>query len=461
MRRLSSARARGYPLRPGTAPNPVSNEAKRLSCDRRAFLATGALAFGTACATNSGAGRAPTSAAILDADAERQDLFAHVADQSASVAPITSAERRERRARLSRALSSAGADALICEPGPTLTHLAGIAWGKSERLFALIVLADGSHFWLVPSFEEARARALIDADDGPRGALVTWREDEHAIAPLAAELRTRRVERLLVEPQIRYVFAERLSRALAPARVESGENAIVELRGTKDLHELAILRRANELTQSAIREVARTLAPGVTSAEIGARMDLVHTRLGMRSPWNLSLIGPAAALPHGNGAGVPLARGDVLLIDTGAALHGYQSDITRTWTFDAEPDAEVARVWHSVRDAQQAAFDAIEPGVIARTIDARARELLTARGFGSGYSAFTHRLGHGIGLEGHEDPYFDGGNETVLARGMTLSVEPGLYFPGRFGVRIEDIVAVTHDGAERFGTWQRGPGSPE
>src|SRR4029078_3196477 len=127
------------------------------------------------------------------------------------------------------------------------------------------------------------------------------------------------------------------------------------------------------------------------------------------------------------------------------------SDISRTWTFGALPEGEVDRVWHVVRDAQKRAFDAIAPGVVAKTIDACARDWIASQGYGPGYAKFTHRLGHGIGMEGHEDPYFDGGSDVVLASGMTLSNEPGIYLPGRFGVRIEDIVLVTDGGADVFG----------
>ena len=180
----------------------------------------------------------------------------------------------------------------------------------------------------------------------------------------------------------------------------------------------------------------------------------------MRSPWNLSLVGPAAALPHGESTPRKLQNGDVLLIDTGASLHGYQSDITRTWIFGDAPNVEAERVWQCVRDTQRAAIDAIRPGVEARTIDTLARSFVASRGFDGGYREFTHRLGHGIGVEGHEDPYFDGGDRTVLRPGMTLSVEPGLYFEGRFGVRIEDIVAVTDAGARLFGREQASARAP-
>ena len=183
-------------------------------------------------------------------------------------------------------------------------------------------------------------------------------------------------------------------------------------------------------------------------------------RLGLRNTWDLSLIGPAAAYPHGENRALAIAPGELLLVDTGGSLHDYQSDTTRTWVVEGAPDAERLRAWHAVRDAQRRAFDALRPGVRCGEIDRIARASLVDAGFASGYEHFTHRLGHGIGMEGHEDPYFDSGSQVVLESGMTLSNEPGIYLLGRFGVRLEDIVVVTADGADHFGSWQAGPGSP-
>jgi len=235
---------------------------------------------------------------------------------------------------------------------------------------------------------------------------------------------------------------------------------LIALRGRKDAHELALLRKANELTQQAIVAVSERLEPGLTGREIGEMIGHAHRRLGFVGAWNLSLIGPAAAYPHGENRSIALERGDVVLIDTGGSFHGYQSDNTRSWVFDAEPSNEVEKVWNTVRDAQQRAFEAIAPGVECRAIDRVARDVIDAAGYGPGYATFTHRLGHGIGMQGHEDPYFDGGSEVVLQPGMTLSDEPGIYLLEKFGVRIEDIVVVTEDGADHFGSWQASPRSP-
>ncbi len=424
---------------------------------RRRFLAAAGLAAGLpACAAVRG-----TRAAADAAPARTEDLFAHLADQRGTVAPISPAERAARRKRLANVLAAQGLDAILVEPGPTMAWLTGVSWGKSERLFAFVGTADGAHAWVVPAFEASKARQQIDAPDGPGGSLVTWEEHERPAPVLAAVLRERRLERIAIEPQVRWIFADQLATALGRERLASGHPVVFALRARKDEHELALMRRASELTQLAIREVAATLRPGLTGADIAQRMAAAHQGLGMRSPWALCLIGAAAALPHGDRHDVALERGSVLLIDTGASLHGYQSDTTRTWVVDGAPEAEFARAWHSVRDAQMRAFEMIAPGVRCADVDARARAALVAQGWPGGYGVLTHRLGHGIGMEGHEDPYFDGGSDVVLESGMTLSDEPGIYLPGRFGVRIEDIVAVAESGADHFGTWQRRETSPE
>ncbi len=373
---------------------------------------------------------------------------------------ITPEERAARRTRLAGLLRQARVDAYLAESGATLEWLTGVRWGRSERLFALCVLADGSHFWVVPAFEVGKARLSIDKQSGPGGEILAWEEHEYFEAPLAEALRRRGVDRVAVEPALRHGFVARLGTQIGIQRLLDGHALLIQLRAAKSPAELAILRSASERTQWAIERVGEQLAPGMDGAAIAQLMALAHARVGMTNSWCLGLLGPAAALPHGDSDQRRIETGTVILVDTGATLLSYQSDTTRTWAFDGACGLEFERAWNAVRDAQRAAFEALRPGREAREIDAIARARLVERGYAGGYEHFTHRLGHGIGVEGHEDPYFDGGSRVVLAEGMTLSNEPGLYFPGRFGVRIEDIVAITASGADHFGGWQAGPQSP-
>lgn len=445
--------------------------------DRRALLGAGsALLLGACAAGARGAPSArpdPSSTRAADARAALHERLADLRADDAEPPAIDAADRAARRARLGRLLAEHGLDAYVCEPGPTLTYLANVAWGRSERLFALVVLADGSAFWLVPAFEEAKARQSIDGTStapGPGGEVVTWREDEYAAPPLCAALRARGVKRLAVDPAFRFGFVERIAQAAradagfaalaAQGAIVSGADVLVHLRGRKEEKELALLRRASELTKRALERIAHELRPGLLGADVGALVAAAHERLGFSGSWSLPLVGAAAALPHGDAGTTALGDGEVLLVDCGGTRRGYQSDVTRTWVPFGAPSADVERAWRDVRDAQRAAFDAIRPGVRCRDVDAAARALVEARGWPGGFGVFTHRLGHGIGLEGHEDPYFDGASEVALEAGMTLTNEPGIYLPGRFGIRIEDEIVVTRDGAEVFGAWQSGPRSP-
>ena len=388
------------------------------------------------------------------------DEFSELPDLRPMVSPIRAEERAGRRKRLQGLLAEAGLHAYVCEGGPTLSYLAGISWGKSERTFALVVLADGRHFWICPAFEAEKARLSIEKEGGPGGEIVTWEEHEYAFAPLAAALRRAGATRVAIDPQARSFILEGLRAELGPDNVTLGRDVLVRLRGVKDAHELELLRVASVGTQLAIAAVARRVELGFTGDDVSRLMAKAHGKLGMTSPWCLALVGAAAAYPHGDNHSVKLGRDEFLLVDTGASLHGYASDTTRTWCVEGTPGVELQRAWTAVRDAQQRAFEALRPGVECRTIDATAREFLAAAGYGPGYSKFTHRLGHGIGLEGHEDPYFDGGSRVKLEPGMTLSNEPGVYVYGEFGVRIEDIVACTESGATHFGEWQRSWRSP-
>ena len=227
----------------------------------------------------------------------------------------------------------------------------------------------------------------------------------------------------------------------------------------KDAHEIALMRRAAQITVRAHRAVFASLREGVTVAQASAWSAAAHRRLGARGG-ALVLFGADAAFPHGTEKPRTLHAGDVVLIDGGGRLHGYSSDITRTAVFGAPPSERQRRIWDLVRKAQQAAFAAARPGVECQAIDAAARSVIEEGGFGPGYKHLTHRLGHGIGLDGHEWPYMVRGNATRLAAGMTFTDEPGIYIPGELGIRHEDTVAVTESGCENLTKWSGTPEDP-
>jgi Xaa-Pro dipeptidase len=220
------------------------------------------------------------------------------------------------------------------------------------------------------------------------------------------------------------------------------------------------MRRACAITLHAYRAVFASLAEGLTTAQVAGWIAAAHRRLGVRGG-ALVLFGPDAAHPHGTANPRPLRRGDVVLVDGGCRVHGYQSDITRTAVFGAPPTDRQRRVWDLVRKAQAAAFEAARPGVECQAVDAAARRVIEDGGFGPGYAFFTHRLGHGIGLDGHEWPYMVRGNRANLVAGMTFTDEPGIYIPGELGIRHEDTVAVTAEGCENLAPkWSGTPEEP-
>jgi Xaa-Pro dipeptidase len=422
--------------------------------DRRVALSAAAAGAGLLAGC-----RTPAPSRLEKGTDELSEIFSDLSDQSSRWRPIAPEEKRPRLSRLAAILSAEGLDALLIEPSATLSHLSDVGWGRSERLFALVVLADGSAFWIVPAFEAPRAAKRIQKA-GPEGPLVTWDEHEYAWEPLAAELRARRVERIAIEPSARTFVTERLALAFGRERVVSGIGVVRSLRAKKDARERELMRGACELTQRAIAAVAERLRAGLSDHELGRWITFAQQRLGLSDTWALPLIGPNAAYPHGEADGRELASGDGILVDTGGELHGYQSDITRTWSFGPPRMDGFERAWRAVKNAQAAAFERMAPGVPCRAIDQAARKVIEAEGYPGGYAVFGHRLGHGIGLEGHEEPYFDGGNELLLEPGMTFSDEPGIYLPGELGVRLEDIVAITAGGAEVFGAWQESPARP-
>jgi len=378
------------------------------------------------------------------------DPLASLAGFCDGIAPPDGNEHQGNIDRLRQALAAAGHGAFVTEPGATMQYLSGVRWGRSERPFLLVVPCEAERSWVVPAFEERTAREQPEVD---AAAVAVWQEHESPYEVLAAELEGRglRGRSVAVDPQLRHFVVEGLRTALGAGRVVDGAAVVDGVRMRKQPAELARLRRANEATKAALQRVAETaVREGMRQSELAEHVRRAQERAGLTEVWVLALFGPSAAFPHGTADDRVLHEGDLVLVDTGGSLHGYRSDITRTWALGTPP-AEARRAWSVVAEAQHAAIEAIRPGVACGDVDATARAVIDAAGFGPGYHRFTHRLGHGIGLEVHEHPYLVPGSTRILEPGMTMSVEPGIYVPGAFGVRIEDIVAVTDEGCEAFG----------
>ena len=359
-------------------------------------------------------------------------------------APISDAERAERRAKAQRLMLSAAVHAMLVEPGPSLDYFSGLRWGRSERLFGLLIPRRGDAVVICPAFERERAESQI----GGRFRVRVWQEDESPYALVAGAMRDWgfAAGTLAVESSARFFVADALAKVKPAIQVVSGDPITQVCRGIKDAHEVALMRHANRVTIEAFRATFQTMRAGMSQSELGRNLSQAFQKLGY-SGGALVLFGESSAYPHGLEQPRALEEGQVVLIDGGTSVQGYASDITRTVAFGT-PSAEAVRVFETVREAQRRALKAARPGKKAGEIDAVARDYITGQGYGPGYKFFTHRLGHGIGLEGHEWPYLVKGSEVVLRPGMSFSDEPGIYQYGKFGVRLEDIMVITETGAE-------------
>jgi len=346
----------------------------------------------------------------------------------------------------------------VLGPGSSLTYFTGAEWWLSERFFGMVLFQAGDPVWVTPAFERDRALEQIRIGDDVRA----WEEDASPWRLVAGALGDRGVAtgRVGIGETMPFVFSDGIAQAAPAARLISGTPVTAGCRMVKDGHERALMDRANEITRRAHRAVFAALQEGTTVEEARAWCAAAHRRLGVEGG-ALVLFGKDAGFPHGTTSPQALGPGDVVLIDGGGSLHGYSSDITRTGVFGAPPTDRQRRIWDLVRKAQGAAFDAARPGVECQAVDAAARRVIEEGGFGPGYRYLTHRLGHGIGLDGHEWPYMVRGSTTRLAPGMTFTDEPGIYIPGELGIRHEDTLIVTEGGCDNLGgAWSGTPEDP-
>ena len=352
--------------------------------------------------------------------------------------------------RAQAAMAAAGVDALLVGAGADLRYLTGYHALPLERLTLLVARADGRHTLVVPQLEEPRAAAALRSD---AVELVAFGETADPFGLVAARLRDLGSAPVLAVGDVLWAaFLLRLQQVLPTASWRLASEVTRDLRMRKDAAELAALRRAAQAIDRVHAAIPELLHPGRSEAEVGRDIaDRIVAEGHDAADFVIVASGPNAASPHHETGERVIAAGDVVVVDIGGPLDGYFSDCTRTYVVGSPPDG-FRDAHDALLAAQQAAVAAVRPGVTAASVDAAARDLLTEAGYGD---AFIHRTGHGIGLEVHEHPYIVAGNDLVLEPGMTFSIEPGVYLPGRFGLRIEDIVAVTPDGCERLNTRDR------
>jgi Xaa-Pro dipeptidase len=372
------------------------------------------------------------------------------------VRPITPAEFSERIAN-AQALMAAPTrqaadasstppqkyDALFLAPGTSLYYFTGVHWWPSERLLGLVIPREGTPIMVVAGFEEGRLREQLHIPM----EIHAWQEDESP-TKLAAQALTDRGIRsgvIGVEETAFFTFFDHFRKAAPGFEFTSADPVTIACRGRKSAHELELMRLACDATFDVYRAVFASLKEGMSQNEIAGWVEAGFEKMNLRGD-ALVLIGASAALPHGSIKPQTLKSGDVVLIDGGTKVEGYQSDVTRTVVFDGKPPENLVKVFDTLRKAQDAALDAARAGRLSGTVDDAARAVVTSAGYGPGYKLFTHRLGHGIGLDGHEHPYLVRGSKTVLQSNMTFSNEPGIYVPNEFGIRCEDVMAITPDG---------------
>ncbi|THD59447.1 Xaa-Pro peptidase family protein [Phenylobacterium sp.] len=362
---------------------------------------------------------------------------------------ITTAERGQRIARAQALMAGLGAEAMIVGAGPSLRYFAGVGWNPTERLVAMILPREGGPTMICPRFE----LGSLEASLGIEAPIALWEEHESPFGLAARVLADLGAMTLAIDPALPFFAFDGLRLAAPDVRTLNGAPIVDGCRMIKSPAELALMSQAKAMTLEVHRRAARILKVGITTAAVRRFIDQAHRALGADDGSSFCAVqfGHASAYPHGLPGEQKLADGDLVLVDTGCKVQGYNSDITRTYVFGT-PSAEHRRVWDVEKEAQAAAFAAVKPGVPCEEIDAAARRVLEAAGFGPDYAlpGLPHRTGHGIGLAIHEAPYLVRGDKTPLAPGMCFSDEPMIVIPETFGVRLEDHFYVTADGAAWF-----------
>jgi len=361
---------------------------------------------------------------------------------------ISKEERSARCEKARRLMAENHIDAIFLEPGSSLAYFTNVHWSRSERTFGMVFPAKGEAIYVVPAFEEPRAKELID----PSSEVRVWQEDESPAARIAQALKDRGITsgRIGIEESVRFFVFDNLRKANRHLELVSADPVTAGCRMTKSPAEIAIMIRANHVALKGVATAALTLREGMTHLEFKAKCEQAMLALGCPGDATITF-GEITALPHGSVTPQKLKEGDSIVLDAVCVLHGYNADITRSFVF-GKPSVRQREIWTLERKAQDAALAAIKPGRACETVDAAARKVLMDAGLGPDYRlpGLPHRTGHGIGLDVHEWPYLVRGNKLPMQSGMCFSDEPMIVIPGQFGCRLEDCVYVTEDGAKTF-----------
>jgi Xaa-Pro dipeptidase len=366
-----------------------------------------------------------------------------------SVTPISTGERQARIEKARKLMRDNRIDAIYIEPGTSMLYYTGMRWGTSERMFAMVIPAKGDIAWVCPKFEEERARELITMGNDIR----TWEEDASPYQRVAEILRDRgvRTGTVGIEERVRFFLYDGI-RQVAPAlKFVSATTVTAGCRMFKSPAEIALMQLANDITLEAYKATRASMTEGMTQGEFAGNCAAAFRALGAPGGGIFVSFGKYTAFPHGSSTPQRLKEGDVVLMDGGCGIEGYQSDITRTFVFGKPTDRQ-RKIWDLEKKAQDAGFAAAKVGAPCEVVDAAARKVITDAGFGPDYKVpgLPHRTGHGIGMDGHEWTNFVRGNKTPIQPGMCFSDEPTVVIYGEFGIRLEDCLYITENGPKFF-----------
>ena len=416
-----------------------------MTSSRRRFLgiSAGAAAAGVLSAAT------PSQAAQAESSKLPPSIAALKSRKSEAV-PINADEMRVRVERARQLMGQNGLQAIAITNGSSLTYYSGVHWWVSERFFGMFLPAKGEPFFVCPAFEEGRAREQLARGPFERAEVRTWQEDDNPYERVQQGMADLGVKsgKLGIEEKTPFVFSNNIGMALPALEVVSATPVTAGCRMIKSDHEIALMRLAAHVTLAAYAAAYHALEPGMTQNQFAELVRMAHQQQGFTGGAEVQ-VGEYSALPHGSIQPQEIREGAICLMDGGCSVEGYASDISRTFVL-GKPTDKMKSVFDIVHKAQATALATAKPGVPCENVDAAARKVIVDAGYGPGYKYFTHRVGHGMGMDGHEWPYLVRGDKLPMQANMTFSDEPGIYIPGEFGVRLEDDMHILANGSELF-----------
>lgn len=383
------------------------------------------------------------------AQAETAPSATGLSSLAADAQPISPEEHQQRIEKAQSLMQAQDVKALVIEAGSALTYFTGIRWWRSERFTGVVIPQEGEPVVVTPYFEEPSVRESVKVAAGVR----TWHENQNPFEVVAGALGDwgHKGGKVAIEETVRHFISDGIAKAAPSFETVSGMSVTRGVRMFKSPAELALMQVANDITLAAYRHIHSRIEPGMSQQDISAMMSKATGELGGDVEFSMVLLNEASAYPHGTRSPQTVREGSVILMDCGCGVHDYESDISRTWVF-GEPTSKQRQVWNTVKAGQELALETARIGERAGLVDETVRAFYESQGYGPGYKTpgLSHRLGHGIGMDGHEPVNFVQGEDTLLAPGMCFSNEPGIYIFGEFGVRLEDCLYMTEEGPKLF-----------